>query len=184
MKLSEFVSEKLKYKSTKHGKNDRAEFIVGYEIEHTAAYGKKTLLVTDINDLSKIEELLTEIDSDHLYLELTLALSKTKNAPTMLTKYKKVAKHFLDKDIWCTIDIPPEYVEEVVDLCSYKNFVVNIAVVIPCIKSLNKNAALKISDEYSGDNGGVWVTDIKSITVKSNFTPWNKYNKDRGVDLE
>ena len=184
MQLSEFITEKVKYKQTEHGKKGRAEFVVGYEIEHTAAYGKKTLLITDISDTNKIEELLKETGSKHIYLELTLALSKTKDATTTIAKYKKVAKYFLDNDVWCTIDVPAEYVEKIVDLCSYKIFVVNITVVIPCVTQLNKNAAIKISDKPNGNNGGVWVTNIKDITVRSNFTPWSKYKKDRGVDLE
>lgn len=184
MKLSEFITEKINYSATTHDKNQH-DYVLGNELEKTAAYGKKTIVVSNVSDLDKLDQLRTESKATALYFYMTQALNKSKNPEKTFKEYKKAVKHFLDKKVLCTLDIPVEFADKISDLSKSDYFIANIVIKLPNIKSLNSKAAIKLQGDNFGDsNGGVWVTNLKNIMVKSNFTPWSKYNKDHGVDLE
>lgn len=185
MKLTEILNEKIKYKDIAHN-GTPPDFILGPEIERTQAYGKKTLIVTNIEDLKKIDKIFEETNAEHLYFGLDSAIPKSKNIPDTIAKYKRAARRYLDKGVLCTIEVPAEYAADVASLSKYDNFIAHIVVYIPGINKFNKRAALKLADEKMfGSNGGVWVTDLKKIMIKSNFTSWSRYEpSDRGVDLE
>ena len=181
MRAKEFTT------STKnvHPTGKRPDYIVGPEVEKTAAFGKKTLIVNELTDCETLDAMREEYKCDHVYLEVTYALRYNKNEAQVLKDFRKVAKYFLDKGVTVTIDIPAELASKYADLTDDKNFVMNVAIQIPDMHKLGDRVSMKfVGGEDWNKSGGVYVADFDEIRVKKNFTPWNKYDNDFKVEIK
>lgn len=160
------------------GSSEGVTFFTGIEIEHTPAFGKKTLFVTGIQSVESIAENLQ--GCEHIFFGANHSYNPT--ADYRWHHWEEMIKFFLQKDYLCSLDIPLSAVEEFNDGClnDYNNFIPQIRVPIPYIKLWNYNTMLKIDDkDFNATNPGVWTHSLHSLKDRSKFTDWSQYNSDK-----
>jgi hypothetical protein len=180
MRAEEFTVSKKNV----HPSGKRPDYIVGPEVEHTAAYGKKTLILNTIENLDLIDAVYDEMKCEHIYLELTYALRTSKTPTKTIADYKNLARRFLKRDITVTIDVPNDIAGEFADLVKqYKNCVLNVAIQLPDMHKLGDRVSMKfVGGEDGNKSGGVYVMDLDAIRKQKNFTPWSAYDVDVKIE--
>ena len=159
------------------GTADNIIFFIGNEVEHTPAFGMKTLFVTGVQPVEHIAANLQGCQhiffgANHSYNPQTYEEHKS---------WENMIMFFLEKDYLCSLDIPINQVEEFHEsgYCEYDNFIPQIRVPIPYIKLWNYNTMLKIDDkDFKATNPGVWSHSLHSLMDRNKFTDWSKYNND------
>lgn len=160
------------------GTSEEVTFFTGIEIEHTPAFGKKTLFVTGIQTFESIAENLQ--GCEHIFFGANHSYN-----PTTYQEWhdwEEMIEFFLQKDYLCSLDIPLSAVEEFNDggLNDYNNFIPQIRVPIPYIKLWNYNTMLKIDDKgFNATNPGVWSHSLHTLKDRSKFTDWSQYKNDK-----
>ena len=176
MRAKDFVTSK---KGVHPKSGPRPDYVLGPEVEHTHAYGKKTLIVNKIISVKEIEAIFDQFECEHVYFEVTYALTQTNDKNKAIKDYKKLARHFLAKGVTVTIDITPDLAHKYADLTDNKKFVMNIAIEIPKMETLKDRVSLKfMAGEYENDNGGIYVAHLDDVRIKKNLTPWKAYDPD------
>ena len=161
-----------------NGTSEGVIFFTGTEIEHTPAYGKKTLFVTGVQPVEHIA--LNLQGCEHIFFGANHSFN-----PQTYEEHKaweEMIRFFLDKDYLCSLDIPINQVEEFNDggLNDYDNFIPQIRVPIPYIKLWNYNTMIKIDDkDFKATNPGVWSHSLHSLMDRKNFTDWAQYKNDK-----
>jgi hypothetical protein len=159
------------------GVADNITFFIGTEIEHTPAYGKKTLFVTGIQPVEHIAVNLQ--GCEHIFFGANHSFN-----PQTYEEHKAwedMIFFFLDKEYLCSLDIPINQVEEFHEggYCEYNNFIPQIRVPIPYIKLWNYNTMIKIDDkDFKATNPGVWSHSLHKLMDRDNFTSWDQYKGD------
>lgn len=157
-------------------------FFVGEEIEHTPAYGKKTLFVVGVQPIEAIEEFYRHKKCQHIFFGANHSYN-----PVDYDDHKaweSMILHFLRSGYVCSLDIPINQVEEFHEsgLCEHDNFIPQIRVPIPYIKLWNYNTMLKIDDKgFKATNPGVWSHSLHTLMDRSKFTDWSQYTNDEVV---
>jgi hypothetical protein len=162
------------------GVADDITFFIGNEVEHTPAYGMKTLFVTGVQPVETIALNLQGCQhiffgANHSYNPQTYEEHKA---------WEEMIMFFLDKDYLCSLDIPINQVEEFHEsgLCEKDNFIPQIRVPIPYIKLWNYNTMLKIDDkDFKATNPGVWSHSLHTLMDRSKFTDWSQYKNDEVI---
>lgn len=167
--------------------SDSVSFFIGTEIEHTPAYGKKTLFVVGLQTVSDIEQILndpfTKIGGsiEHIYFGANQSFPKLDfNDFDGWHDWENMINHFLN-DYLCTLDIDVTNLEGMLEggLCESSNFIPMISVKVPYINLLNYNATIKIDDkDFQATNPGVWCHSVHDLMDRKKFTNWNQYKKD------
>jgi hypothetical protein len=161
------------------GSADNVIFFIGNEIEKTPAYGLKTLFVTGVQPIEAIEGVLANQDIKHIFFGANHSFN-----PSGYEEHKQwedMIMYFLNKSVWCSLDIPLNQVEEFNDGGLNENdmFIPQIRVPIPYIKLWNYNTMLKIDDkDFNATNPGVWCHSLHTLKDRSKFTDWSQYNND------
>jgi hypothetical protein len=161
------------------GTADNIIFFVGNEVEHTPAYGMKTLFVTGVQPVEAIIGALTNQDITHIFFGANHSFN-----PSSYEEHKAwedMITYFLEKCYWCSLDIPMNQVEEFNEggLNDFDMFIPQIRVPIPYIKLWNYNTMLKIDDkDFNATNPGVWCHSLHTLKDSSKFTTWDKYKND------
>ena len=159
------------------GVADDIVFFIGNEVEHTPAYGLKTLFVTGVQPINDIIEHMA--DCEHIFFGANHSFN-----PADYDEHKQwedMIYHFLKKDLLCSLDIPMSQVEEFHEsgYCEYNNFIPQIRVPIPYIKLWNYNTMLKIDDkDFKATNPGVWSHSLHTLMNRNKFTDWAQYKND------
>jgi hypothetical protein len=159
------------------GEHGDVTFFTGIEVEHTPAYGKKTLFVTGIQTYDSIASKLD--GCEHIFFGANHSFN-----PTTWQEWhdwEEMIEFFLQKDYLCSLDIPLSAVEQFNDgsLNSYDNFIPQIRVPIPYVKLWNYNTMVKIDDkDFKATNPGVWSHSLHDLTNRSKFTSWDAYKND------
>jgi len=173
--------------------HDNAKFFVGTEVEHTPAYGKKTLFVIGIQDYHEIlrivkdsQELLDESRHiTHVYFGANQSFPNLKvNDGGEWAKWESMIYAVLEHDILCTLDIDIACVEGLLEsgLTEKHNFIPMISAKLPYINQLGYNATLKLDDkDFRATNPGVWCHSLHTLQKRSAFTDWSKYTKDQAL---
>ena len=159
-------------------------FFIGNEVEHTPAYGMKTLFVTGIQPVEAIEGILANNEIKHIFFGANHSFNPVYNDYAGWKQWDYMITHFLDEDYLCSQDIPLSAVEEFNDggLNEYSNFIPQIRVPIPYIKLWNYNTMLKIDDkDFKATNPGVWSHSLHTLMDRSKFTDWSQYKNDEIV---
>jgi hypothetical protein len=163
------------------GESDEVVFFIGNEVEHTPAYGMKTLFVTGLQSINSIEEQLSKVkrkDINHIFFGANHSYNPS---PEEHQSWEDMIQFFLDKDYLCSLDIPMNQVEDFNDsgLNENDNFIPQIRVPIPYIRLWNYNTMLKIDDrDFKSTNPGVWSHSLHTLMDRKNFTDWGQYKKD------
>lgn len=161
--------------------HNNAKFFTGIEVEHSPAFGKKTLFVVGLQSPDSIALHLNGCEHIYFGANMSFPISIHTNDAVFWRPWETVIKHFLSAGYMCTLDIDVSQTEGLAEssLCEHNNFIPMISVKIPYIKLLNYNATLKIDDkDFDATNPGVWCHSLHELQDRSKFTDWSKYTKD------
>lgn len=160
--------------------HENVRFFTGTEVEHTPAFGKRTLFVVGVQP---IEDIASHLQGcEHIYFGANQSFPNCGvNDLDIWRPWEHMIHAFLERDYLCTLDIDVSCVEGLHEgmFCEYNNFIPMISVKLPYIRLFNYNATLKIDDrDFRATNPGVWCHSIHELQNKSVFTDWSKYTKD------
>jgi len=164
------------------GKADDAVFFTGVEVEHTPAYGMRTLFVTGVQSVEDINEEFLNHGCEHIFFGANHSLDA--HDYDTWNEWEDMIEHFLEKDILCTLDISLDKAEQFLDgpLVESDLFIPQIRVPIPYITQFNYNTTLKLDDkDFKSTNPGVWCHSLHDLMDRSKFTPWAAYGNDEIV---
>lgn len=162
------------------GESNACLFFVGNEIEHTPAYGKRTLFVVGIQGYDEILYRLENIE--HIFFGANHSFNPQSQEDW--NRWENMITYFLEKDYLCSLDIPIQHVEAFNDggLCEYNNFIPQIRVPIPYIKLWNYNTMIKIDDkDFNSTNPGIWTHSLHNLMRRDCFTDWQQYSNDEVI---
>jgi hypothetical protein len=162
------------------GTSGHANFFIGKEIEKTPAYGKKTLFVVGLQDPEKVERYYYNQSCEHIFF----GANHSFNGGNIET-WEAMIRHFLKKEIWCTLDIPISVVEEALEMCltEHRTFIPQIRVAVPYATTWGYNAMLKIDDRgFKDTNPGVWCHNLHDLLPREKFTCWDEYRLDSIIE--
>ena len=171
--------------------HDNVNFFTGIEVEHTPAYGKRTLFVVGIQSVEEIQDWLDDFNArldstlhiHHIYFGANMSFPKIDvNNGGEWAKWETMIYHFLEKGYWCTLDVDISCVEGLLEsgLCEHSQFIPMISAKLPYIGQLGYNATLKLDDkDFKATNPGVWSHSLHSLMDRSKFTDWSQYKNDQ-----
>lgn len=161
------------------GIRDDVRMFTGIEVEHTPAFGMKTLFVVGIHLASDIENNAREHGCDHIYLGANQSFNPLDH--NSMLSWEGMAKALLVKKFLVTLDFDVRHTEVVLEMClsEFDNFIPQVSVKIPYARQLGYNACIKIDDkDFRASNDGVWVHQLHDLMDREKFTDWNAYGKD------
>jgi hypothetical protein len=166
--------------------HETAQFFTGIEVEHTPAFGLKTLFVVGVQDLDSISNKCRENRCEHIYFGANQSFPRLDVNDTQdWTTWERMIVGCLDAGFWCTLDVDVACVEGLVKgpLVQYHNFIPMISVKLPYIRQLGYNATIKLDDrDFRATNPGVWCHSLHALQDRSRFTDWNQYSNDHVVE--
>jgi hypothetical protein len=170
---------------------EEADFFIGPEIEHTTAFGKKTLFVRGLQETSIVEELAREHKASHIFIgcsrsfdSLELRNDVYMVGDTFASDWEKQIHSLLDRGFLVTLDYPAHKHYDVLKVLNpgiwkSRNFIPMLAVPIPCVQTSSINLTIKIDDSNFGEtNPGVWCLNHHEVTDSNRFTHWKEYGDD------
>lgn len=164
------------------GVKESITFFIGDEIEHTPAYGKKTLFVVGVQRPEEIIALAKEKSCTHIYFGANQSFPIIKPDDARVWKqWEFMIQTCLDADFWCTLDLDVSCAEGLLEapLVEYRRFIPQLSVKIPYLTQLGYNATIKIDDkDFDVTNPGVWCHRLRDLTTTDAFTDWDQYGKD------
>lgn len=171
--------------------HELATFFIGTEVEHTPAYGKKTVFVVGIQDYHRILEIILDSKShpepiEHVYFGANMSFPNLAvNNGAEWAKWENMIFNVMEQaDIMCTLDVDVSCVEGLVEsgLCENHNFIPMISVKVPYAQLLGYNATIKLDDrDFRATNPGVWCHSLHQLQSRRTFTDWSKYTKDEVI---
>jgi len=156
---------------------------VGSEVEHTPAYGLRTLFVTGIKPVDTIKWWYEQEECEHIFFGANHSFNPGKWDSHHA--WEEMIMYFLKRDYLCSLDIPVWELDEFHDFgfCEYDNFIPQIRVPIPYAKLWNYNTMVKIDDkDFRATNPGVWSHSLHDLMDRTKFTDWSKYGLDKVVE--
>jgi hypothetical protein len=166
----------------KRAGHEKISFFIGREVEHTPAYGLKTLFVVDLQDSQIVMQEAMNNDCTHIYF------GANQSFPNLDTddgdnwrEWDTMINDCLQKGFLCTLDLDSTCVEGLVEssLVEYNNFIPMISVKLPYLQLLGYNATIKLDDkDFAATNPGVWCHSLHELKDRKLFTDWSKYTKD------
>jgi hypothetical protein len=166
------------------GVENDINFFVGTEVEHTPAFGMKTLFVVGVHNEQVIIELARNNNCKHIFFGANHSFNPKHNDYDDWKQWEDMVISCLENDFLCSLDIPLSAVDQFNDggLNEYNNFIPQIRVPIPYIKLWNYNTMLKIDDkDFKATNPGVWSHSLHTLMDRSKFTDWAQYKNDEIV---
>jgi hypothetical protein len=164
------------------GESDDVQFFIGTEVEHTPAFGLKTLFVTGVHP---IEEIALNLQGcRHIFFGANHSYNPKFNDYNDWKQWDDMIEFFLKKDYLCSLDIPIILAEEFLEsgLNEYNNLIPQIRIPLPYIKLWNYNTMIKIDDkDFKATNPGVWSHSLHTLMDRSKFTDWDQYKNDEVI---
>lgn len=161
-------------------------FFTGIEVEHTVAYGTKTLFIVGTPSIEEINAEIKDLNDDHYFIEhLYFGTSQTYHNIDIPTakKFEELINYYLKNSYcWVTLDFDVADINRVHEagFCESNKFIPMISVKLPNIKLLNYHATLKLDDTQWGySNPGVWTHHLQSLLGKNVYTDWSAYKGDK-----
>ena len=168
--------------------HNNAKFFIGTEVEHTPAYGHKTLFVVGLQSTKEILDILgNQQHITHVYFGANMSFPSSirTNDAVFWDPWDNMIQGCLDAGYLCTLDIDIACVEGLLEsgLTENHNFIPMISVKLPYINQLGYNATLKLDDkDFRATNPGVWCHSLHTLQKRSVFTDWSKYTQDKALD--
>ena len=162
--------------------HEAVKFFYGTEVEHTPAFGKRTLFVVGVQPVEDIEKAYK--DCEHIFFGANHSYDPPKDSIEEYGEWEHMIKYFLKQGILCTLDVPYSQLEEIHDdgYDEYNNFIAQLRISIPYVSSYNYNTMVKIDDnDFDATNPGVWCHSLHKLMDRTVFTPWSDYSKDEVV---
>jgi hypothetical protein len=160
-------------------------FFVGTEVEHTPAFGLRTLFVVGLQDSQIIQQEAKNNDCKHIYFGANQSFPALEiNDADAWREWEMMIQDCLVAGWLCTLDLDHAQAEGLLEsgLVEFNNFVPMISVKLPYIKQFGYNAILKIDDkDFAATNPGVWCHSLHNLQKRSVFTDWSKYTKDEVI---
>jgi len=165
--------------------HNNTKLFVGAEVEHTPAYGQKTLFVVGVQDQDLIEAAAIAHKCTHIYFGANQSFPSGRSDRTDWTRWENMIFPFLSRGYWCTLDIDVCEVEGLTEtgLIEHNKFIPMISVKMPYIQQLGYNAIIKLDDkDFAASNPGVWCHSVHKLMDRENcFTDWSKYTNDEVI---
>lgn len=173
------------------GVSNAVSLFIGTEVEHTPAFGMRTLFVVGVQPYRELEQVLTDVNSlldqtkhvQHIYFGANMSFPNLRvNDGAEWAKWENMIYHFLDRDYLCTLDVDIACVEGLAEsgLCERHNFIPMISAKLPYVQQLGYNAIIKLDDkDFKASNPGVWCHSLHELQNRRNFTDWSKYTQDQ-----
>jgi hypothetical protein len=162
------------------GEQDNVQFFTGVEVEHTSAFGMKTLFVTGVQT---VEDIAANLQGcEHIFFGANHSFNPKEY--DSWKQWEDMIYFFLKKEYLCSLDIPINLAEEFLEsgLNDDDNFIPQIRIPIPYLKLWNYNTMLKIDDkDFKATNPGVWSHSLHKLTDRSAFTDWSAYKNDKVI---
>ena len=158
-------------------------YFVGHEIEHTPAYGMRTLFVVGVHDPYDVIEQAQLNDCDHIYFGANQSFDAggDPNNADYWRPWESMVHVCLENDFWCTLDLDVKDVLGLLEsgFTEKRRFIPQISVKLPYLQQLGYNATIKIDDvDFAATNPGVWCHRLHNLTTPDKFTGWDQYGKD------
>ena len=163
------------------GKSKDIKIFTGLEIEHTPAYGLKTLFLAR-NDLTfdQIQKLCEETNAEAVYYGA--------NRSYVHSHFMQVAQinKLLEAGYYVTVDYPFELhqmVKDKFEVCwTHDKFIPFCSIIMPNSEE-DTSLCFKIDDtDFKATNPGVWTMKMKDYKDKAGFTRWDEYKKDEPIE--
>jgi len=164
--------------------HNNASIFVGTEVEHSPAFGLKTLFVVGIQSAELIEAAYIAHKCEHIYFGANQSFPRIGTNDSTWTVWENMIHPFLSRGYICTLDIDVNQAEGLVEsgLSERHNFIPMISVKLPYLQQLGYNATIKLDDkDFDATNPGVWCHSLHSLQNRDQFTSWSKYTKDEVV---
>ena len=165
--------------------HDQVNFFVGKEVEHSPAYGHRTLFVVGVQDASVILNLVKNNDCTHVYFGANQSFPNLDtNDGDAWREWESMIMDCLNRGFLCTLDLDVTCVEGLAEsgLVEYNNFIPMISVKLPYLQMLGYNATIKLDDkDFAATNPGVWCHSLHDLRNRKVFTDWSKYTKDEVI---
>ena len=165
------------------GHTDDTKFFIGTEVEHTPAYGQRTLFVVGLQPKEEILARALNNKCPHIYLGANQSFVPNEKE---WENWDKLVTGLLKDGIWVTLDFDSKYANHPWfhdnGWNEYDNFIPMISVKLPYIRLYNYNATVKIDDKgFKESNPGVWCHSLHGLQNREQFTDWSKYTKDEVI---
>jgi hypothetical protein len=168
----------------RNGHNE-ISFFIGIEVEHTPAFGLRTLFVVGLQDSQIVQQEAKNNDCEHIYFGANQSFpALDKNDADAWRDWEVMVQDCLEAGWLCTLDLDIQQVEGLLEsaLVEFHNFIPMISVKLPYIRQLGYNATLKIDDrDFAATNPGVWCHSLHDLQKREVFTDWSKYTKDEVI---
>jgi hypothetical protein len=164
--------------------HDNISLFAGTEVEHTPAYGQKTLFVVGVQAQELIEAAAIAHKCTHIYFGANQSFPNGRADSSDWTRWTNMIVPFIIKGYWCTLDIDVTEVGGLLEsgLTENTQFIPMISVKLPYIQQLGYNATIKLDDiDFARSNPGVWCHSVYNLMDRSKFTDWSKYTKDEVI---
>ena len=160
--------------------HDNASMFLGTEVEHSPAYGMKTLFVIGVQSQEDIEQALDQ-NIEHIYFGANQSFPNGRSDSSDWTRWENMIMPFIGRGYWCTLDIDVREAEGLLEssLVEYHKFIPMISVKLPYVQQLGYNATIKLDDkDFAATNPGVWCHNLQDLLGRDRFTDWDQYGKD------
>jgi hypothetical protein len=162
--------------------HNEVSFFIGKEVEHTPAFGLKTLFVVGIQDSQIVMQEAMNNDCTHIYFGANQSFPNLDTDDgDIWREWDTMIADCLQKGFLCTLDLDSTCTEGLVEssLVEYNNFIPMVSVKLPYLQLLGYNAIIKLDDkDFAATNPGVWCHSLHELKDRTKFTDWSKYTKD------
>lgn len=170
--------------------HENTNFFLGTEVEHSPAYGKKTLFVVGLQSAEDIDQVLNDAflqineTVDHIYFGANQSFPAAHECNyENMRLWSEMIVGYLNRGLWCTLDFDVACTEVVLDMCleEHDQFIPMVSVKLPYIQLLNRNynTTIKLDDkDFKASNPGVWCHSLHQLMDRRVYTDWSKYTKD------
>jgi hypothetical protein len=164
--------------------HESAKFFIGTEVEHSPAYGMRTLFVVGIQDSAEIVAAAQNNNCEHIYFGANQSFPKLTVNSGEWTRWENMIGSCLMHGAWCTLDVDVTVAEGLLEgsLVDHSRFIPMISVKLPYAKLYNYNTTIKIDDkDFQATNPGVWCHSLHDLQNRAVFTDWSKYTQDEVI---
>jgi len=165
--------------------HEDVSFFIGTEVEHSPAFGLKTLFVIGVQDSTHIIKKAVQNSCTHIYFGANQSFPNPEvNDGDTWRPWETMVSDCLQRGFLCTLDLDVKSAEGLVEgpLVEYNNFIPMISVKLPYLQLLGYNAIIKLDDkDFAATNPGVWCHSLHDLKDRTKFTDWSKYTKDEVI---